>query len=263
MEIVQSFSPLPNLTLNFWPQNQLRFSSGHGQYMSQVSSLYVKSTVNEVIVWKPLFHRQPAMLKPVYSKQLRGEHVACGSFDGKMRLHVPESAPGLMRDTRGFIRTWNTKQLMHCHCGTNKRAPWWTFMDPCKPEARPGAREESASPAWLAAPAMNARDTTKVYIWRPGTGCGLLKASAHSFKRVTSQLLKLSFSLYAPITSDECHAWFHLNAASPAARNMEQVNITKNLVHGRIRTTNTARLTAGLAAFKWNQAWHLSEVIGA
>ena len=34
-------------------------------------------------------------------------------------------------------------------------------MDPCKPEVRPGAREESASPAWLAAPAMNALDTTK------------------------------------------------------------------------------------------------------
>ena len=42
---------------------------------------------------------------------------------------------------------------MHCHCGTNNRAPRWTFMDPCKPEVRPGAREESASPAWLAAPA--------------------------------------------------------------------------------------------------------------
>ena len=61
---------------------------------------------------------------------------------------------------------------MHCHCGTNNRAPWWTFTDPCKPEVRPGAREESASPAWLAAPAMNARDTTKVYKWRLDTGCG-------------------------------------------------------------------------------------------
>ena len=57
----------------------------------------------------------------------------------------------------------NTKELMHCHCGTNNRAPRWTFMDPCKPEVRPGARVESASPAWLAAPAMNACDTTKVY----------------------------------------------------------------------------------------------------
>ena len=47
----------------------------------------------------------------------------------------------------------NTKQLMHCHCGTHKRAPRWTFSDLCKPEVRPGAREESASPAWLAAPA--------------------------------------------------------------------------------------------------------------
>ena len=35
-------------------------------------------------------------------------------------------------------------------------------------------------------------------------------------------------SLYEPITSYECHAWFHLNAVSPSARNTEQVNITKN-----------------------------------
>ena len=49
-------------------------------------------------------------------------------------------------------------------------------------------------------------------------------------------------SLFAPITSDECHAWFHLNAASPAARNAEQVNITKILDHGRIRTTKIAPL---------------------
>ena len=41
-------------------------------------------------------------------------------------------------------------------------------MDPCKPEVKSGAREESASPAWLAAPAMNAHDTTKVYIWKFG-----------------------------------------------------------------------------------------------
>ena len=61
---------------------------------------------------------------------------------------------------------------MQCHCGTNNRAPRWTFTDPCKPEERPGAREESASPAWLAAPAMNARNITKVYIWRLDTVCG-------------------------------------------------------------------------------------------
>ena len=54
---------------------------------------------------------------------------------------------------------------MHCHCGTNNRAPRWAFTDPCKPEVRLGAREESASPAWLAALAMNICDTTKVYIW--------------------------------------------------------------------------------------------------
>ena len=46
------------------------------------------------------------------------------------------------------------KKLMHGHCGTNNRVPRWTFTDPCKTEVRPGAREESASPAWLAAPVM-------------------------------------------------------------------------------------------------------------
>ena len=50
---------------------------------------------------------------------------------------------------------------MHCHCGTNNRAPRWTFTDPCKSEVRTGTREKSASPAWLATSAMNARDTTK------------------------------------------------------------------------------------------------------
>ena len=50
---------------------------------------------------------------------------------------------------------------MYCHYGTNSRAPRWTFTDPYKPEVKPGAGEESASPAWLAEPAMNARDTTK------------------------------------------------------------------------------------------------------
>ena len=69
------------------------------------------------------------------------------------------------------------------HCGTNKRASRWTFTDPCKPEVRPGVQDESASPAWLAAPAMNARDTTKVYIWRLDTGCGLtLYRKCHSHK---------------------------------------------------------------------------------
>ena len=61
---------------------------------------------------------------------------------------------------------------MHCHCDDYNRAPRWTFTDPCKPEVRPGALEESASPARLASSAMNARDTTRVYIWRLDTGCG-------------------------------------------------------------------------------------------
>ena len=31
---------------------------------------------------------------------------------------------------------------MFRHCGTNKRAPQWTFTDPCKPDVNPGARDK-------------------------------------------------------------------------------------------------------------------------
>ena len=75
---------------------------------------------------------------------------------------------------------------MHCHSGSNNRAPLWTFTDPCKPEVRPGYRDESASPAWLAAPAMNARKNNKslyIYIWRLDTGRGptlYMKCHSHN-----------------------------------------------------------------------------------
>ena len=61
----------------------------------------------------------------------------------------------------------------------------------------------------------------------------LLKASAHSI--MLNVLPRGFLSLFAPINSDECHAWFHLNAASQAARNTEQVhevNITKKSCPG-------------------------------
>ena len=61
-----------------------------------------------------------------------------------------------------------------------------------------------------------------------------IKASAHSFQCFSSRLLKVTFSL-------SMHMLPRMNV-SLAARNTEQVNITKNLIHGRIRTTNTASL---------------------
>ena len=39
--------------------------------------------------------------------------------------------------------------FIHRHYGTNSRASRKKFTDSCKPEVRPGTREESASPAWL------------------------------------------------------------------------------------------------------------------
>ena len=47
------------------------------------------------------------------------------------------------------------------------------------------------------------------------------------FNFITILKLSFSLSLYAPITSTECHALFHLNSASPAARKTQQVSIAK------------------------------------
>ena len=42
---------------------------------------------------------------------------------------------------------------------------------------------------------------------------------------------------YVQFTSDERHAWLHLYAASPGARNTEQEIIAKEIiVHSKIRT---------------------------
>ena len=48
---------------------------------------------------------------------------------------------------------------MCCHCGTN-RVTQWTFIT----WVGPGDQEEMAFPVWLAAPAMNASNRTKMYI---------------------------------------------------------------------------------------------------
>ena len=125
------------------------------------------------------------------------------------------------------------KELMHCHCGTNNRAPWWTFTDPCKPEARLGVREESASPAWLAAPAMNARDTTKVYIWRLDTGCGpTLYRKCHSYntpgKRHNNTWVEpLAGNCTISSTRQREHVW-------------QKCKIQKELMHCHCGTNNRA-----------------------
>ena len=49
-------------------------------------------------------------------------------------------------------------------------------------------------------------------------------------------------SLYAPITSDECHAWIDLYGTSRAARNTEQAKIYK--MHSEIRNPRPARSPA-------------------
>ena len=98
--------------------------------------------------------------KKVYQKY-RGTFIKEGCATRSLYASSGPKAEGVPTNNQrgrgsGPCRLWggdrlNTKELMHCHSGTNNRAPRWTFTDPCKPEVRPGAREESASPAWLAA----------------------------------------------------------------------------------------------------------------
>ena len=85
------------------------------------------------------------------------------------------------------------------------------------------------------------------------------KASVHSFKRLTSRLLKLSFSL-------SMHLLLRMNVMLDfiwtlpvQLRGIRNLNITKNLAHGRIRTTNTARhldYKSGVITTRPQLAWY-------
>ena len=61
---------------------------------------------------------------------------------------------------------------MHCHCGTNNRAPRWTFKDPLR------TRGETRCPGWVSVSCLASRThhecprNNKGYIWRLDTGFG-------------------------------------------------------------------------------------------
>ena len=44
--------------------------------------------------------------------------------------------------------------------------PPWKLMDPWKPEVGPGAREETASPVWLAIQVRHVWDTANMYAYK-------------------------------------------------------------------------------------------------
>ena len=71
----------------------------------------------------------------------------------------------------------------------------------------------------------------------------IIKASAHSFKHFTSRLLKVSFSLsmhLLPRMNVMLDFIWTLSVQLPGTRN--KWTLQKILIHGRIRTTNTAPL---------------------
>ena len=83
---------------------------------------------------------------------------------------------------------------------------------------------EVSTDLWLSS-TSNEEKSVRLYVGFPGSELKLVRTPLNvHFTAFKSIFL----SLYAHITSDECHAWFHLNAASLAVRNAEQVNIIKN-----------------------------------
>ena len=143
---------------------------------------------------------------------------------------------------------------MHCHCGTNNSVPRWTFTDPSKPEVRPGAREESASPALLSATAMNARDTTKVYIWRFETGCGLtLYRKCHSHNTPGKGIITLESNpslgtvLPAPHgKGNKCDKNVKYKRTD-ALSLWQQQQCTKVDIHGPLQTRDETRCPGGVS----------------
>ena len=143
---------------------------------------------------------------------------------------------------------------MHCHCDTNNRASTTsTFTDPCKPEVRPGAREESASPAWLAALATNARDTTKVYTWRPDTGCGptlYRKCYSHNTpgKRHNNTWVKPSRGTILPAPQQREQVWQKCKIQKNRCTVTVAPTIEHHLdIHGSLQTRGETRCPGGVS----------------
>ena len=100
------------------------------------------------------------------------------------------------------------------------RQHWSTTVDIHGAPQTRGETKWSASPAWLAAPAMNARDTTKVYIWRFDTGCGpTLYRKCHSHntpgKRHNNTWVEISYILtfatvwwWNTVLASLCYVWY-------------------------------------------------------
>ena len=62
-------------------------------------------------------------------------------------------APNAIDISQGFLK-------MTVNCSVHARTPGSVQ----EPEVRPGAREESASPAWLATPAIDAHNPANIYV---------------------------------------------------------------------------------------------------
>ena len=61
---------------------------------------------------------------------------------------------------------------MNCHCRTKNRAPRWTFTDPLQTRGETRCPGGVSVSCLASRTAMNACDTTKVYIWRLDTWYG-------------------------------------------------------------------------------------------
>ena len=79
---------------------------------------------------------------------------------------------------------------------------------------------------------------------RPQYGSVLIKASAHSFKRFTSRPFLKQKHIFLSLCTYYFRwmsYWISFERCQSSWEETEQGNITKNLVHRRIRTLNTAR----------------------
>ena len=80
---------------------------------------------------------------PTPAEMSKGQSDNTNNATKKFNTRAQESVYLQFCTTLTLPTMSNTRELMHRHCGTNNRAPRRTFMDPCKPEVRSVALEES------------------------------------------------------------------------------------------------------------------------
>ena len=89
------------------------------------------SATTKVYIWRPDTGCGLTLYRKCHSHNTPGKGIITLESNPSLGTVLP--APHGKGNKCDKNVEYKRTESMHCHCGTNNRAPRWTFTDPCKP----------------------------------------------------------------------------------------------------------------------------------